>query len=311
MIGSGFPYSEFLPEEGKARGVQIDINGRMISIRYPMEVNLVGDSAETLKLLIPLLNRKEDRTWRNRVESNVAEWWKTTEARAMEPADPINPQRVFWELSSRLPDNCILTGDSGSSAFWYARDLKIRRGMMASLSGGLATMGSAVPYAIAAKFAYPDRMIIAMAGDGAMQMNGINELITIGKYWRRWSDPRLVVMVLNNRDLNMVTWEQRATEGDPKFDEAQDVPDFPYASYAKLIGLHGIRVDRPEDIGSAWDYALSADRPVVLEACTDPDVPPLPPHVTWEQARAYASAIMRGDSDSTGIIRATVKQIFA
>lgn len=311
MIGSSFPYSEFLPEEGKARGVQIDINGRMISIRYPMEVNLVGDSAETLKLLIPLLNRKEDRTWRNRVESNVAEWWKTTEARAMEPADPINPQRVFWELSSRLPDNCILTGDSGSSAFWYARDLKIRRGMMASLSGGLATMGSAVPYAIAAKFAYPDRMIIAMAGDGAMQMNGINELITIGKYWRRWSDPRLVVMVLNNRDLNMVTWEQRATEGDPKFDEAQDVPDFPYASYAKLIGLHGIRVDRPEDIGGAWDYALSADRPVVLEVCTDPDVPLLPPHVTWEQARAYASAIMRGDSDSAGIIRATVKQIFA
>ncbi|SFN73778.1 thiamine pyrophosphate-requiring protein [Nitrosospira briensis] len=311
MIGSGFPYSEFLPEEGEARGVQIDINGRMISIRYPMEVNLVGDSAETLKLLIPLLKKKEDRTWRNRVESNVAEWWKTMEARAMEPANPINPQRVFWELSSRLPDNCILTGDSGSSAFWYARDLKIRRGMMASLSGGLATMGSAVPYAIAAKFAYPDRMIIAMAGDGAMQMNGINELITIGKYWRRWSDPRLVVMVLNNRDLNMVTWEQRATEGDPKFDEAQDVPDFPYASYAKLIGLHGIRVDRPEDIGSAWDYALSADRPVVLEACTDPDVPPLPPHVTWEQARAYASAIMGGDSDSAGIIRATVKQIFA
>jgi pyruvate dehydrogenase (quinone) len=311
MIGSGFPYSEFLPEEGEARGVQIDINGRMISIRYPMEVNLVGDSAETLKLLIPLLKKKEDRTWRNRVESNVAEWWKTMEARAMEPANPVNPQRVFWELSSRLPDNCILTGDSGSSAFWYARDLKIRRGMMASLSGGLASMGSGVPYAIAAKFAYPDRMVIAMAGDGAMQMNGMNELITIGKYWRRWSDPRLVVMVLNNRDLNMVTWEQRATEGDPKFDEAQDVPDFPYASYAKLIGLHGIRVDRPEDIGSAWDYALSADRPVVLEACTDPDVPPLPPHVTWEQARAYASAIMRGDSDSAGIIKATVKQIFA
>ena len=213
MIGSGFPYSEFLPEEGEARGVQIDINGRMISIRYPMEVNLVGDSAETLKLLIPLLKKKEDRTWRNRVESNVAEWWKTMEARAMEPANPVNPQRVFWELSSRLPDNCILTGDSGSSAFWYARDLKIRRGMMASLSGGLATMGSGVPYAIAAKFAYPDRMVIAMAGDGAMQMNGINGLITIAKVWRQWSDPRLVVRVRPIASKNRNTSKRSASAG--------------------------------------------------------------------------------------------------
>lgn len=311
MIGSSFPYSEFLPEEGQARGVQIDIDGRMMSMRYPMEVNLVGNSEDTLKLLIPLLKRKEDRTWRNRIESNVDEWWKKIEARAMEPANPINPQRVFYELSPRLPDNCILTGDSGSSTFWYARDIRIRKGMMASLSGGLATMGSAVPYAIAAKFAHPDRMVIAVTGDGAMQMNGMNELITIVKYWRHWSDPRLVILVLNNRDLNLVTWEQRATEGDPKFDAAQDLPDVPYASYAKLIGLHGIRVDRPENIASAWDCALTADRPVVLEACTDPNVPPLPPHVTFKQARAYASAIMQGDSDSREIFRETVKQIFA
>jgi pyruvate dehydrogenase (quinone) len=291
--------------------VQIDIVGRMMSIRYPMEVNLVGDSAETLKLLIPLLKRKEDRVWRDRLEESAAAWWRTVEARALEPADPINPQRVFLELSRRLPDNCILCGDSGSSTYWYARDVKLRRGMIASLSGGLATMGSGVPYAIAAKFAHPDRVAVAMVGDGAMQMNGLNELITIGKYWRRWSDPRLIVLVLNNRDLNLVTWEQRATEGDPKFDEAQDLPDFPYASYAKLIGLHGIRVDRPDDIGAAWDFAFTADRPVVLEAVTDPNVPPLPPHITLEQARAYASSIMRGDSDSTDIIRATVRQLFA
>ena len=311
MIGSSFPYSEFLPEEGQARGVQIDISGRMVSIRYPMEVNLVGGSAETLKLLIPLLKRKEDRKWRDRLERSIAEWWKTVDARALEPANPINPQRVFRELSRHLPDNCILTGDSGSSTYWYARDVKLRRGMMASLSGGLATMGSAVPYAIAAKFAHPDRVVVAMAGDGAMQMNGLNELITIGKYWRRWSDPRLIVLVLNNRDLNLVTWEQRATEGDPKFDEAQNLPDFPYASYAKLIGLHGIRVDQPDDLAAAWDFAFSADRPVVVDAYTDPNVPPLPPHITLEQARAYASAIMRGDSGSADIIRATVKQIFA
>jgi pyruvate dehydrogenase (quinone) len=311
MIGSSFPYSEFLPEEGQARGVQIDINGRMISIRYPMEVNLVGDSAETLRLLIPLLKRKDDRAWRDRIEKHVAQWWKTMEARAMEPANPINPQRVFWELSPRLPDNCILTCDSGSSANWYARDLKIRQGMMASLSGGLATMGPGVPYAIGAKFAHPDRVVIAMVGDGAMQMNGMNEMITIAKYWRRWSNPHLIVMVLNNRDLNQVTWEQRAMEGDPKFEASQDVPDFPYAAYAELIGLHGLRIDRPEDLGNAWDYAMSADRPVILEAYTDPDVPPLPPHITFKQARAYTSAILHGDPDSAGIIRQSVKQIFA
>jgi pyruvate dehydrogenase (quinone) len=311
MVGSDFPYSEFLPEEGQARGVQIDIDGRMVSIRYPMEVNLIGDSAETLRLLIPLLKRKDDRTWQKKIEIGVAEWWKTMEARAMEPANPINPQRVFWELSPRLPDNCILTCDSGSSANWYARDLKVRQGMMASLSGGLATMGPGVPYAIGAKFAHPDRVVIAMVGDGAMQMNGMNELITIGKYWRRWSNPHLLVMVLNNRDLNQVTWEQRVMEGDPKFEASQDVPDFPYAAYAEMIGLRGVRVDRPEKLGSAWDYALNADRPVVLEAYTDPNVPPLPPHVTFKQAKGYASAILHGDPDSRGIIKASVRQIFA
>jgi pyruvate dehydrogenase (quinone) len=310
MVGSSFPYSEFLPEEGQARGVQIDINGRMTSLRYPMEVNLIGDSAETLKLLIPLLNKKEDGRWRKKIERNVADWWETLEERAMETADPINPQRVFWELSPRLPDHCILTCDSGSAANWYARDLKIRQGMMASLSGGLATMGCGVPYAIAAKFAHPDRVAIAQVGDGAMQMLGMNELITIGKYWQRWSDPRLIVLVLNNRDLNQVTWEQRAMAGDPKFDASQDLPDFPYARFAELIGLQGIRVDRPEQLADAWERALGADRPVVLEATVDPDVPPLPPHITFKQAKAYASAILQGDPDSVDTIKASMKQIF-
>jgi pyruvate dehydrogenase (quinone) len=310
MVGSSFPYSEFLPEEGQARGVQIDINGRMLSIRYPMEVNLVGDSAETLRLLIPLLHRKEDRSWRQRIEKNVAEWWETLEDRAMESANPINPQRVVQELSPRLPDDCIITCDSGSVTNWYARNLKIRRGMMASLSGGLATMGGGVPYAMAAKFAHPERLVIALIGDGAMQMLGMNEMLTIGKYWRRWSDPRLIVMVLNNRDLNQVTWEQRAMAGDQKFDASQDLPDFPYARFAELVGLMGIRVDQPEQIADAWDRALGADRPVVLEAYADPDVPPLPPHITFKQAKAYASAILQGDPDSVDIIKASMKQIF-
>ncbi len=307
MVGSSFPYSEFLPEEGQARGVQIDIDGRMLGLRYPMEVNLVGDSAETLRALIPMLERKEDRSWREQVEQGVADWWKVVEARAMNDADPLNPQRVFWELSPRLPDGCILSTDSGSSANWYARDIKIRKGMMASLSGTLATMGPGVPYAIAAKFAHPDRAVIALVGDGAMQMNGINGLITISKYWQRWSDPRLIVLVLNNGDLNQVTWEQRVMEGDPRFEGSQDIPDFPYARYAELLGLKGIRVDSPQQVGAAWDQALEADRPVVLEAVTDPNVPPLPPHIKLEQARELMTALAKGDPNIGGIIKQAFK----
>jgi pyruvate dehydrogenase (quinone) len=311
MIGSSFPYSEFLPEPGKARGVQIDIDGRLLSIRYPMEVNLIGDSAETLRALLPMLQRKTDRGWRQTVEKNMADWWKLIEARAMNDANPINPQRVFWELSPRLPENCIVSADSGSTASWYARDLKFRRGMMGSLSGTLATMGPAVPYAIAAKFCYPDRVAIALAGDGAMQMNGINELITVAKYWEEWSDPRFVVLVLNNRDLNMVTWEQRVLVGDPKFEASQDVPDFPYAEYARSLGLDGIRIEHPDEIGPAWDSALSAGRPFVLEAVTDPNVPPMPPHISLEQAKAFTSSVLKGDAEALGFLKQTFKDVTA
>ena len=310
MVGSSFPYSEFLPKEGQARGVQIDIDGRMLGLRYPMEVGLIGDSKATLRQLIPLLRQKQERQWRDGIEQNVARWWQVLEARAMEDANPINPQRVFWELSPRLPDDCILTCDSGSSANWYARDLKIRRGMMASLSGGLATMGPGVPYAIAAKFARPDRHVIAMVGDGAMQMNGVNGLITISRAWREWSDPRLTVMVLNNSDLNQVTWEQRVMEGDPKFTGSQALPAFPYAAYADMLGLNGIRIDRPQDIGPAWEQALTARVPTVLEMVTDPDVPPLPPHISGKQAKAYMNALLHGDPDSVGIIKASAKQVW-
>ena len=314
MVGSSFPYSEFLPEEGQARGVQIDIDGRMLGLRYPMEIGLVGDSRETLRALIPHLQRKQDKSWRKQIEANVDRWWRVLEGRAMNEAKPINPQRVFWELSPRLPDNCILTCDSGSAANWYARDLKIRRGMMASLSGGLATMGPGVPYAIAAKYAHPHRHVIALVGDGAMQMNGINGLITISKVWKDWSknggDPRLTIMVLNNSDLNQVTWEQRAMEGDPKFMASQVLPKFPYAAYADLIGLGGIRVDKPEDIAPAWERALSASVPTLLEMVTDPDVPPIPPHISAKQTKAYLSALWQRDPDALGIIKASAKEVW-
>jgi pyruvate dehydrogenase (quinone) len=280
----------------------------MLSLRYPMEVNLVGDSAETLRALLPMLRQKTDRSWRERIEKNVGEWWKTLEAQSKQSADPVNPQRVFWELSPRLPDNCILCGDSGSSTDWYARDIKIRRGMKASLSGGLATMGPGVPYAIAAKFAYPDRPVLAFVGDGAMQMNGMNGLITIAKYWQRWSDPRLIVLVLNNQDLNQVTWEMRAQSGDPKFEGSQHLPNVPYSRYAELLGLKGVFCDNPDKLGDSWDSALESDRPCVLEVKTDPNIPPLPPHITLKQAKAFASTLIKGDPEEASVILKSLRQ---
>ncbi|HWF32392.1 MAG TPA: thiamine pyrophosphate-requiring protein [Solirubrobacteraceae bacterium] len=308
MVGSSFPYSEFLPEEGKARGVQIDLDGRMVGIRYPMEANLIGDSKLTLRALLPLLERKTDRSWLEKIEKGVEDWWRLIDQRANQPANPINPQLIFHELSKRLPDGAILTSDSGSAANWYARDVKLRPGMLASLSGTLATMGPGVPYAIAAKFAYPDRPVIALVGDGAMQMNGLAELITIAKYRERWADQRLIVMVLNNRDLNQVTWEQRAMSGEPKFVESQDLPDVPYARWAEMLGLGGIRIDDRSKVGDAWEQALSADRPTVLDIVCDPEVPPLPPHITVEQARSLTKAIMHGDPSRRRIIGQSIRQ---
>ncbi|MBV8305985.1 MAG: thiamine pyrophosphate-requiring protein, partial [Gammaproteobacteria bacterium] len=309
MVGTTFPYEEFLPPEGRARAVQIDIEPRNVGMRYPTEVNLIGDSAATLRALLPLLVRKQSRSWQQQIAGQVGKWWKDLETRAMKSAEPINPQRVFWELSPRLPDDVILCGDSGSSANWYACDLKMRRGMKASLSGKLASMGSGVPYAIAAKMAFPERPVIAVVGDGAMQMNGNAELLTVKQYWRRWENPCFIVLVLVNHDLNMVTWEQRVLAGDPKFPAAQEVIDFPYAQYGEMLGLKGIRVDKAADIAAAWDLALAADRPVVIEFVTDPNVPPLPPHLTSEQALDYLRALIKVDPDQWQIIKQSAKQL--
>jgi len=308
MVGSSFPYAEFLPEEGKARGVQIDLDGRGLGIRYPMELNLVGDAATTLRELLPFLQRKDDRSWREGIEKGVRGWWETIEARAAQPANPINPQLVFSELSKRLPDGAILSSDSGSAANWYARDVRLRPGMQASLSGTLATMGAGVPYAIAAKFAYPERPSIALVGDGAMQMNGMAELLTVARYRHEWPDQRLVFMVLNNSDLNQVTWEQRVMNGDPKFEGSQSLPGVDYARFAEMIGLRGIRVEDPAEIGPAWDQAFASDRPTVLDVVTDPEVPPLPPHITLEQAKAFASALFAGDPASGRMIAQSLRQ---
>jgi pyruvate dehydrogenase (quinone) len=309
MVGSSFPYAEFLPAEGQARGVQVDLDPGMLSVRYPMEVPLQGDARETLRALLPLLRPKDDRSWRQRVEEWIADWWRVVEHRARSEADPINPQLVFQELSPRLPDQVVLTCDSGTAAIWFARNLKVREGMRASVSGGLASMGCGVPYAIAAKFAHPDRPVIALVGDGAMQMNGINELITAAEHWRDWADPRLVVLVLANGDLNMVTWEQRVMAGDPKFQDSQALPDFPYAAFAESIGLQGFTMRRPEDVAPVWEAALAATRPVLVEAHTDPNTPPLPPHMTFEQAKKMFEAMTAGDPDRSAVLKQSARQV--
>jgi len=311
VIGSNFPYTQFMPpfdgNEPKVRAVQIDVDPTMVGLRYPFEVNLVGDAAETLRRLAPLLQRKDDRDWRDTVQKNVDRWWQVMAGRAQVSADPINPEQVFAELSPRLPEDAMITADSGSGTNWYARHVKMRGKMRGTLSGTLATMGCAVPYAIGAKFAYPDRPAYALVGDGAMQMNGINELITIAKYWHEWADPRLVVLVLHNNDLNQVTWELRAMGGSPQFLPSQELPDFDYAAFAQGIGLEGIAVDDPERVGPAWDEALAARRPCVIEFRTDPAVPPIPPHATWDQVINATESIVRGDSDRVNMIKEGVK----
>lgn len=311
MLGSGFPYAEFLPREGQARGVQVDIDPGMLSIRFAHDVNLQGDVAATLDALLPLLEPKKDSDWRGTIAGWKRDWEETLRDRAMVDADPVNPQRIFTELSPRIPDRAILTSDSCSCANWYARDVYIREGMMASLSGGLASMGAAVPYAIAAKFAFPDRPVIAMVGDGAMQMNNMAELITVAKYREKWTNPTFVVCVLNNQDLNQVTWEQRVMEGNPKAEMTQNLPDVPYHRFAQMIGLQGIFVDHPDQLGAAWEQALAADGPCVLEVKTDPEVPPLPPHISFEQAKAFMTTAMKGDPEQAGMLKNSVKQLFS
>ena len=310
MVGSGFPYSEFLPEEGSARGIQIDIDPGMLSIRYPMEVNLVGDSRDALAALLPYLERKADRSWQEGIMKDVAQWYEGVEKRSLHDGNPVNPQRLFYECSPRLPDGAIISADSGTSANWFARNIRIREGMKASLSGNLATMCPGVPYATAAKFTHPDRVAVAFVGDGAMQMLGNAGLITISKYWRQWSDPRCVIAVLNNEDLGQVTWEMRAMGGFPRVEETQKVPAFNYAAYAGSLGLLGLRVEAPEQVGPAWDEAFSADRPVVIDCVCDATIPTLPPKITGSQRMNYFKTLMKGDPDEAAIIKNAFKRYF-
>jgi pyruvate dehydrogenase (quinone) len=309
MIGSSFPYSEFLPEEGRAKAVQIDIDPRMLSLRYPADVALVGDAALTLRALLPLLKAKSNGKWREAVEANARENWREEGERAHLPAAPLNPELFFWELSRRLPDQAVIGVDTGMSTTFFARTFRLRPGMKMAVSGSLATMGPGISYATAAKFAYPDRPAIALVGDGAMQMLGLNALLTVAKYWKRWADPRFIVAVLNNGDLNMVTWELRALGGSPKVPATQDVPDFDYAGYAQLLGFAGLRIDGPSDLTPVLETALKMDRPVVIDVRADPNVIALPPHTTFEQTKNFFAALAKGDPDRSAVLAQLFRQL--
>jgi pyruvate dehydrogenase (quinone) len=302
-VGSNFPYSQFLPEFGQARGVQIDIDGTFIGMRYPYEVNLVGDAAATLKALLPHLQRKDDRAWRDEIEKQVSSWHESMEAEAAVSANPVHPMRIFTEFSRRMPAGAIVAADSGSAANWYARHLMFKADTRGSLSGTLATMGPGVPYGIGAKFGNPSSPVIVFTGDGAMQMNGMAELITAARYYHEWSDPRLVIAVLHNNDLNQVTWEMRAMGGSPKFPESQTLPDVDYAGFAASLGLHATTITDPERLGPAWEAALSADRPSVLDVHCDPNIPPIPPHATFEQVQKVLQSVLSGDENRWEFIK--------
>jgi pyruvate dehydrogenase (quinone) len=300
IVGSQFPYTEFLPKPGQARAVQIDIDGKALASRYPTEVNLVGDSAETLRLLLPKLRAKTTGRFQEQLRGLIRESRAEQAQAAQLEAHPLNPARVFWELNQVLPDDLMIAGDCGTATFWFAKYLDLRAGMLASLSGTLATMGSALPYALAAKHGYPERPALALVGDGAMQMSGLNALITVAQHWQSWKDPRLVVVVLNNRQLSYVTWEQRVMEGDPKFPPSQDLLDFPFARYAELLGLDAVRVASPEALQAACRDAFQRTRPFLIEAVTDPNVPPLPGELTSKQRAKLQRAFAQDDPDLPG-----------
>jgi pyruvate dehydrogenase (quinone) len=306
-VGSSLPYTQFMPPLDKAKAVQIDIDATMIGMRYPYDVNLVGDAAATLCALLPHLQRQEDRSWHDGVCKGVADWWEVMAAEAEVEADGVNPMKLFSEASARLPQDAIVVADSGSAANWYARQIRMRGAMRGSLSGTLATMVPGVPYGIGAKFAHPERPVVVFEGDGAMQMNGLAELITIRRHWERWSDPRLVVAVLHNNDLNQVTWEMRAMGGSPKLVESQTLPDISYADFAASIGLPAITVPEPAQLAAAWETALSADRPTLIDCHTDPNVPPIPPHTTLEQMEKSAEALFKGDEDRWGVLKEGIR----
>jgi pyruvate dehydrogenase (quinone) len=310
IIGSNDPWTEFYPPPGQAAAVQVDIAAKSIANRYPIDVGLVGDTRATLEALLPLVEPSADPTWLDGVQGAVKRWRAISAQRARVEAAPINPELVLRELSDQLPADAQIALDVGSIVYWYARQLILPPGVPVHVSSTLASMGCSLPYGIAGKLARPDRPMIVLSGDGGFQMTGVAELVTLSRLWRDWADPRFVVCVLNNRDLAEVSWEQREMESSPRFAPSQDLPDFPAAAYAALLGLAGEKVENPADLAEAWRRALAADRPYVLEVITDADVPLLPPFPAG-QAKLETMTAALGAEPGNGAHPTRLLEIYA
>jgi pyruvate dehydrogenase (quinone)/pyruvate oxidase len=286
MVGTSFPYIEFLPKPGQARGVQIDLDPTRIGLRYPVEVGLAGDSRRTLQLLLTCLKRNNDRTFLERAQRGMREWTALMDERAARLDKPMRPELVARELGARLRDDAIVSCDTGTVTTWFARHIPVKRGQKHSVSGTLATMANALPYAIAAQIAYPDRQCIAFAGDGGFSML-MAELATCVKY-----DLPIKIVILKNNSLAMIKWEQLVFLGNPEYE--CDLQPIDFAAAARAFGATGFTIEDPAECGSVLDQALATRGPVVIEAVVDPFVPPMPPKVTVEQARHFAEALAKG-----------------
>lgn len=296
MVGTSFPYIEFLPKPGQARAVQIDTDPARIGLRYPVEVGVVGDSRAALKNLLPLLQRKDrddGASFLNIAQQGMREWWRLMEQRASDSEKPMNPQVVAWELDKRLAPNAIISTDSGTIATWFARQIRIRRGQMCSLSGTLASMANGLPYTIAAQVAYPDRQCVAFVGDGGFSML-MAEFATAAKYRLP-----IKVIVVKNNSLGMIKWEQMVFLGNPEY--GCELHPIDFAAFARACGGAGFTVDDPAQCGAVLDQAFATPGPALVEAVVNPFVPPEPPKITFEQASKFAQSLARGEPDRSKI----------
>jgi pyruvate dehydrogenase (quinone)/pyruvate oxidase len=287
MVGTSFPYIEFMPKPGQARGVQIELDPKRIGMRYPVEVGLVGDSRNTLRELMPLLKRKEDRSFLEAAQAGMKDWWKLMEKRGTRPDKPMKPQVVAWELGKRLRDDAIVSCDSGTITTWWARQIMARRGQMHSVSGNLASMASGLPYTIAAQIAFPNRQCVAFVGDGGFSML-MADFVTAVKH-----KLPIKVVIIKNNTLGQIKWEQMVFLGNPEY--GVDLHPIDFAAFAQACGGLGFTVDDPAQCGASIDQFLSASGPAVLQAVVDPFEPPMPAKVKAEQALHFAQSLARGE----------------
>jgi pyruvate dehydrogenase (quinone) len=294
MVGTSFPYIEFLPKPGQARGVQIELDPTRIGLRYPVEVGLVGDSRRTLQALVPMLQRQDDRRFLESAQRGMAEWWTLMEERGTRPDVPMKPQVIAWELGNRLRDDAIVCSDSGTIATWWARQIRVKRGQMYSLSGTLASMGNGLPYAMAAQIAYPGRQVVLFVGDGGFSM-----LMAEFANCVRYNLPIKVVIVKNN-SLGMIKWEQMVFLGNPEY--GCELHPIDFAAFARACGATGLTVEDPAECGAVLDQALATAGPVIVEAVVDPFTPPMPPKVTAKQAGRFAQSLAKGQPNRDKIV---------